>query len=163
MKGDMDALAKLFSAIIGEWRNRGTYSSPEECFEAVEPNPARCGFLRIQAVVQCECGAVTEIQASPAEQDHEALKREAEHTEGMEVVDCKVGDPPEGSPVDLATNIGHIAQTCGNCGRRILAAWEVFSATTNAGIVFPWEDSEIPGPLASGPFGSARPKGTTVH
>jgi hypothetical protein len=167
MKKDHDKLiASLIKDCIDEMIRSGVYSDRKEGLDNIDPVLSICGFLKIAAVVKCKCGEVKLIVASPGDltPEKEATIREQLERDGeMTFDDLLVGDPTLDGEIGIASNVGHISETCEKCGRRILGTWQMEAATLKSSTDFPWEDQESPDSSASGPMSPKRPMGSTVH
>jgi hypothetical protein len=166
MKDRENLLAELIRDSIDELIRMGRYRTREEALDDFDPAVSICGFLKIAGVIRCGCGEMVTVCAEPKELTPEKMKelrQYAENHDDITVKDVTVGNPPEDEEVGMATNVGHITQTCEKCGRRLLATWKMEAGSVNGSVSFPWEDQESPDLPASGPMNLTRPRGSTVH
>jgi hypothetical protein len=160
-------LEKIISKMLMEIGLRNgpmdTHEQKKKFMERVNPQQAKGGFLRVEAVVCCPCGVPVPIDASPPVTT-EAEFDEIDEQPGVETIKLKTPDCPHDAPTKVATNIGITEIKCSECDRQYIVAWEFDACNIRNDIPLPWDDTDGPDHPSSEPsFSERRPKSQTVH
>lgn len=157
-------LASLIRDIGKQYNPMETDEDKKKVIEIVNPRQGYGGFVELGLAVVCDCGSVLAVCASAPKHTKEEVDDIIKKSESM--IEVKIGkhpDCPDDAQLRHASNMGHTAVKCDDCGASYIICWELEVCRVSRNVTLPWDSPEGPDYPSSEPSFSTRPRRTMVH